>query len=239
MQTFKLLFITIFSFGFLFATAQTKTESVKVLGNCGMCQGRIEKAAKAAGATSAKWDVDTDMLTVSYNGAATSLSAIETKVASIGHDTQNKTAPKEAYNKLHGCCQYERKGATTSATSCCKDGVSCCTEGGACCAISAPVSTASIKDCCADGRAGCKTGEDCCADGAVCCNSSKDCCSKDISITASDKDCCTSGTDCCVTGADCCTKTVETITASANVCCLDGADCCAGGWACCTKRSAA
>ena len=35
--------------------AQTKSETFKVSGNCGMCKSKIEKAAIDAGATTAKW----------------------------------------------------------------------------------------------------------------------------------------------------------------------------------------
>lgn len=253
MQTFKFLAIAIFSFSSLFSMAQAKTESVSVSGNCGMCQGRIEKAAKAAGATSAKWDAATDVLTVSYDAAATSLSAIEAKVASIGHDTQNKTASKEAYNKLHGCCQYDRKVSSTSAVSCCNTGASCCTSGGSCCSKSATTSTTSVKDCCADGAACCKAGQnccakptvglattsakDCCAPGTACCGSAQACCSKATAVNTSAKDCCASGASCCAPGADCCPKTAAATAQSTKNCCSEGNDCCADGNACCTKSA--
>ena len=35
---------------------KTKTETFKVSGNCGMCEKKIEKAAKSAGATYAEWN---------------------------------------------------------------------------------------------------------------------------------------------------------------------------------------
>lgn len=39
--------------------APTKTETIKVWGNCEMCQTTIEKAAKKVkGVVKAKWDVD-------------------------------------------------------------------------------------------------------------------------------------------------------------------------------------
>lgn len=219
MQSFKLLFITLFSFGFIFATAQTKKESLKVWGNCGMCKGRIENAAKAAGASTASWNTETQILSVSYNAATKSLSAIEAKVASAGHDTKNKTAPEAAYKALHGCCQYDRRQASASATSCCLPGATCCTTETACCAKSKSALTPSAKDCCIEGGA--------------CCGS-KSCCSKSAAITASAKDCCTFGSACCIKGASCCAQTAIT-TAPTTDCCVDGASCCAGGQVCCTK----
>jgi len=36
--------------------ASTKTENIKVWGNCESCEARIEKAAKVNGLTNAKWN---------------------------------------------------------------------------------------------------------------------------------------------------------------------------------------
>ena len=42
----------------------TKTETLKVWGNCDECKARIEKTVKAEGATSADWNMKTKILTV-------------------------------------------------------------------------------------------------------------------------------------------------------------------------------
>jgi len=150
--------------------AQTK-ETVKVWGNCEMCQKKIEGAAKDAGASSASWNSETKMLTVSYKEKKTSLSKIEEAIAGVGYDTQNFTASDEVYNKLPGCCQYDRKGATgatADSKSCCKDGT--CGKDGKC---------GGCKDgaCGKDGKcAGCKDGK--CAD-----------CNKANSTATCGKDC--------------------------------------------------
>ena len=101
-----LLLVLLSSFS---AMANEKTDSVKVWGNCGMCQARIEKAAKEGGAARASWSEETKILNVSFDPASTSLKAIEQKVAAVGHDTENDTAPKSVYSKLPGCCKYDRK----------------------------------------------------------------------------------------------------------------------------------
>jgi cell division septal protein FtsQ len=41
-----------------------KTEKIKVWGNCEMCKAKIEKAAKAAGASYALWNEEAKILTV-------------------------------------------------------------------------------------------------------------------------------------------------------------------------------
>ena len=85
-----------------------KTESFKVLGKCGMCKSRIEKTAKAEGATNAAWDSKTQMLTVTFEGSKTNKDALSKKIASVGHDTELYKAPDDVYENLPGCCHYER-----------------------------------------------------------------------------------------------------------------------------------
>ncbi len=86
----------------------TKTESLKVWGKCDMCKTRIEKTAKAEGASTAEWDIKTRMLTVTFDPSKTSKDALSKKLASVGHDTEKYKAPDDVYAKLPGCCHYER-----------------------------------------------------------------------------------------------------------------------------------
>lgn len=95
-----------------------KTETFTVLGNCGMCKATIEKAAIKAGAAKADWDTDTDQLTVVFDPAKTSTDAIQKAVALSGYDNVGYKAPDDAYEKLHGCCHYDRSGAPSTAKSC-------------------------------------------------------------------------------------------------------------------------
>jgi len=92
--------------------AQSKTETIKVAGNCEMCEKTIETAAKKAGATTAKWDEDTKILTVSYDESKTTNDAIQQKVASVGYDTEKYPGDEKAYKKLNKCCQYADKKKT-------------------------------------------------------------------------------------------------------------------------------
>lgn len=89
--------------------AQTTTETIKVSGNCGMCEKTIETAAKKAGAATAKWDEDTKVLSVTYDAAKTSNDAIQKAVANSGYDTEKYAGDDKAYKKLHSCCQYDNK----------------------------------------------------------------------------------------------------------------------------------
>jgi hypothetical protein len=85
-----------------------KTETFKVWGNCDMCKERIETAVKSEGAKSASWDSKTKLLTVTFDPSKTSLDAFGKKLASVGHDTEKFRAPDNVYEKLPGCCHYER-----------------------------------------------------------------------------------------------------------------------------------
>jgi periplasmic mercuric ion binding protein len=89
-------------------TGQQKTETFKVWGKCDMCKTRIEKAVKSEGATSANWDLKTQMLAVTYDPSKTSVDLLSKKLASVGHDTEKFKAPDDVYAKLPDCCHYDR-----------------------------------------------------------------------------------------------------------------------------------
>jgi hypothetical protein len=156
MKTFK-LFLT--SFIFLLtaqlATAQTKTEKIKVAGECGMCKKKIEKAAKNAGATYADWNTESKVLTVKYNNTSANKAKIEQAIATEGYDTPSAKATDEAYEALHECCKYERTAASTSKDKCCDD------------------KKCSHSNCMKDGK--CDKGMSCCKEAGC---DKKDCCKK-------------------------------------------------------------
>lgn len=137
--------------------AQTKSETIPVAGNCGMCKSSIEKAAKKGGATAASWDKGTKILTIKYNSSTTNAGKIQQTIADAGYDTRDIKATDEAYNKLHACCQYDRATATAAKASCC-DG--CDMKDGKCVDMTA----CKDKNCCKD-------AETCKAKG--CCSESK------------------------------------------------------------------
>lgn len=98
-----------------------QTETFLVLGNCGMCQNKIQKAALGAGATTASWDADTDQLTITFDPEKSSVNAVQKAVALVGYDNAGYKAPDEAYDNLHGCCKYDRSGAPGDAKPCSAD----------------------------------------------------------------------------------------------------------------------
>lgn len=115
---FILFFSTIFLFNLTnpttasaqASTAPGMTAKFKVYGNCGMCEKRIEKAAKIKGVKLADWDVDSKILTIHFDEKKVTPGKVHQAVAAVGHDTDKVRAKDKVYAKLHGCCQYERAG---------------------------------------------------------------------------------------------------------------------------------
>ena len=100
----------LFMMGAFTVFAGNKTEKFKVYGNCGMCESRIEKAAKSVeGVSKADWNKETKMMEVTFDDAKVSTEKIEKAIAKVGHDTPHFKAKDEVYSELPGCCKYDRK----------------------------------------------------------------------------------------------------------------------------------
>ena len=117
MKSLKFMLIAVFAIATspLFAqqSAPANTDTIKVNGVCGMCKSRIQKALKLEGISTAAWDADTKLLTVTYDPGKIANDDIQKKVAAVGHDTEKYKADDKVYNKLPGCCKYERKEVET------------------------------------------------------------------------------------------------------------------------------
>lgn len=191
--SFAALFMAFASMSF----AQAKTETFKVSGNCGMCKSKIEKAAKDAGAKSATWDVETKILTVSYKSSSTNTAKIQEKIAGVGYDNAGFKTTDEAYNKLHGCCKYDRE-AVNKNESCCKNGkcdIQACKDAGCCQDGKCDMSVCKEKGCCKDSEK-CREMGCCGHEGAMGANAKMDCCKKGVdgkttmNCSKDDKGCC-------------------------------------------------
>ncbi len=121
MKAIKILFATVV----VFITSQaanaqtgketlndrTKTQTVKVYGECGMCKKRIEKAASTIpGVQSVSWNEFNKMLTIKYDlFKKDAVNSVQKKLADVGHDTEKYRAEDAAYQELPDCCHYQRK----------------------------------------------------------------------------------------------------------------------------------
>jgi mercuric ion binding protein len=162
MKTKYLMLSILFACISLISFAQSKTDTIKVWGNCEMCKSKIEKAAMAAGAESAEWSENTKQLIVSYDASKTSDSGIQKKIAAVGYDTQDVKAVDAAYKKLDKCCQYKRQDNTSKDTGEMKD-------------------MHGMNGTCCNSDSFCKTEN---------CNSADANCGKDCSSCSNTNDCC-------------------------------------------------
>lgn len=89
------------------------TKTFKVYGNCGMCEKTIESALKGVkGIEKADWNKETKIMEVTFDESVITLKEIKQKIADVGYDTDEVRASEKVYNKLPGCCQYERPEST-------------------------------------------------------------------------------------------------------------------------------
>ncbi len=90
-------------------TVGQNAKSFEVLGSCGMCKARIEKAATSVkGVNSAVWNSESKILKVDI-GKDININEVHKAIAKAGHDTKMHKADNSVYNKLPMCCQYARK----------------------------------------------------------------------------------------------------------------------------------
>nr|MBP6315441.1 copper chaperone [Chitinophagaceae bacterium] len=89
-----------------YAQKSLKTDTLTVLGNCGMCKERIEEAAYVKGVKSATWNKSSKILTVVYNNDKTDVDKVAKSIAAAGHDSHRHKAADIAYKKIPACCAY-------------------------------------------------------------------------------------------------------------------------------------
>ena len=107
-----LLFIAVALLSSAVSNAQIKnaqTKTVKVYGNCGMCKTTIEKAGSKKKLYKTDWNEETKMASITYDSKKSTADEVLKSIALSGYDNINYLAPDDAYNKLHGCCKYERE----------------------------------------------------------------------------------------------------------------------------------
>ena len=108
----KIVLIFLLAPLFIFSQENNKNQkaSFEVLGVCGMCKNRIEKATyKVKGVKYSNWDIPSNKISLIYNATVTTIEDIRKAIAHAGHDNGKFLATDEAYNNLHRCCKYPRK----------------------------------------------------------------------------------------------------------------------------------
>ncbi|MCA8829322.1 heavy-metal-associated domain-containing protein [Hymenobacter pini] len=88
------------------AKTGTETLALKTSAVCDMCKARLEKSlAYEKGVESAKLDVPSKVLTVTYRPDKTTPAALRTAVQKTGYDADEVTADARAYDRLPDCCK--------------------------------------------------------------------------------------------------------------------------------------
>lgn len=85
-----------------------KIVRVNIDGNCETCEKTIESAAYIRKTADADWDKDKKTAALTFDSIKTNEDEILKRIAYAGYDNEKYLAPEEAYNKLPGCCKYER-----------------------------------------------------------------------------------------------------------------------------------
>jgi copper chaperone CopZ len=93
-----------------YAMAQTETQEVKIKTSavCQMCKKKIERdLSYEKGVVSSTLDVETKILTVTYNPQKTNPAKIKKAVTKTGYDADDLPAKPKAYKKLPECCKKD------------------------------------------------------------------------------------------------------------------------------------
>ncbi len=85
------------------AVAKIKTSAV-----CDMCKETLEKAmAYEKGVKKSDLNVDTKILTITFDPKKTSLETLRIAVTKTGYDADGLAADKNAYDNLNACCKKD------------------------------------------------------------------------------------------------------------------------------------
>ncbi len=112
MKKAALLFaVSLFSISFSFAQGGEQKEGqvqIKTSAVCKMCKATIEKyLAYEKGVKSANLDVDSKVVTVTYNPKKTDVNQIKQAINESGYDADELPAQEKAYNNLDPCCKKD------------------------------------------------------------------------------------------------------------------------------------
>jgi copper chaperone CopZ len=72
-----------------------KTETVKIYGNCGMCETTIETAGNVKKVAKVDWDKDTKIAIITYDSMKTNQDEILKRIALAGYDSDKFLAPHD------------------------------------------------------------------------------------------------------------------------------------------------
>ena len=99
------IIITLFTISFSIH-AQVEKVKIKTSAICGMCKNAIESdLAFEKGVKSSEVDLDTKILTVTYNAKKTDADKIRERITKVGYHADSLQRDLKAYNALPACCK--------------------------------------------------------------------------------------------------------------------------------------
>lgn len=93
------------------------SETIKIYGNCEMCEKTIENSGNVVKIAQVDWDKDTKMAMLTYDPNKTNRDEILKRIALAGYDSDFFLAPDDVYAKLPSCCHYERAAKAATSTT--------------------------------------------------------------------------------------------------------------------------
>jgi copper chaperone CopZ len=110
MKQFILVFFSLsLSTALLAQTPRTITTSFNVSGICGLCETTIEKAMDVKGVVVADFNLENNVLTVTYKPKKITEDQLHALLNEVGYDTEKSKATEEQYAKTHDCCKYREQ----------------------------------------------------------------------------------------------------------------------------------
>ena len=90
---------------------KTETVKIKTSAECDMCKERLETAlAYTAGVKKSDLDIESQIITVTYNPNKITADEIRKVIAKTGYDADDVKADHAAYDQLPDCCKKNAHG---------------------------------------------------------------------------------------------------------------------------------
>jgi mercuric ion binding protein len=90
-------------------TAQEPKQTIAIKSSvvCDMCKRKVQKALAFKGVEKSTVNLETKMITVTYDAQQTTPEKIKSAISKAGYDADEVKADPKAYKKLDKCCKKE------------------------------------------------------------------------------------------------------------------------------------
>ena len=110
MKTIKMILILMLTGIGAYAQNLSDTVRIQTSAICDQCKDRIENDLSfEKGVKTVKLDLESKIVTVTYNPKKTDVQKIREAITKIGYDADTLKADSKSYNKLPQCCKHVDK----------------------------------------------------------------------------------------------------------------------------------